>query len=230
LKFWGGKLPSGFDDFQFDGIVVLLSVLSTTSKQITISKHKRYTLPIEVKRNKEKKKQRDNMTKIITFVSLASLMTIANGFSTNINLPKQNQMTTMMRVELAVTEAVSNDFGSAMPATVEDVDPHVTIGVEPDDLAIGIDPVKFLELIGTKEDLKEKFQDDNKSWDTVRVEEETDRFMMDAENVNMYLKYLQDRNDNPQKYRAEALENELSLSNPKTVRINYEFGKRRSSS
>jgi hypothetical protein len=82
---------------------------------------------------------------IVTFVSLASLMTIANGFSTNINLPKQ--MTTLMRV--ATETEVTNDFGSAMPATVEAVDPHVTIGVEPDDLAIGIDPVKFLELIGT---------------------------------------------------------------------------------
>jgi hypothetical protein len=70
--------------------------------------------------------------------------------------------------------------------------------------------------------LKEKFQTDNNSWDAVRVEEEAGRYMMDAENVNMYLKYLQDRNENPDKYRAEALENELSLSNPKTVRINYE--------
>ena len=56
-------------------------------------------------------------------------------------------MTTLMRV--ATETEVTNDFGSAMPATVEAVDPHVTIGVEPDDLAIGIDPVKFLELIGT---------------------------------------------------------------------------------
>ena len=84
---------------------------------------------------------------IFTFVSLALLLTIANGFSTNINLPKQKQMTTLMRV--ATETEVTNDFGSAMPATVEAVDPHVTIGVEPDDLAIGIDPVKFLELIGT---------------------------------------------------------------------------------
>ena len=73
-----------------------------------------------------------------------------------------------------------------------------------------------------KEDLKEKFQTDNKSWDAVRVEEEAVRYMMDCENVNMYLKYLQDRNENPEKYRAEALENELSLSNPKTVSINYD--------
>ena len=84
---------------------------------------------------------------IVTLVSVASLLTIANGFSTNINLPKQKQMTTIMRV--ATETDVTNDFGSAMPATVEAVDPHVTIGVEPEDLAIGIDPVKFLELIGT---------------------------------------------------------------------------------
>lgn len=50
-------------------------------------------------------------------------------------------MATAMNV---ATEA--NDFASAMP---EEVDPHVTIGVDPDDLAIGINPSEFLEWIGT---------------------------------------------------------------------------------
>jgi len=142
------------------------------------------------------------------FLTMMTL-TIANGFSTTINIRKQS--TTIM----SISTEVSNDFGSAMPT--EEVDPHVTIGVEPDKLAIGINAADFLELIGTKEDLKAKFQSDNKSWNAERVEEDVDRFMMDAENVNMYLKYLQDRNENPEKYRAEALEAELSFSNPKTV-------------
>tara|TARA_B110001450_G_C17405692_1_gene393615 strand:- start:120 stop:314 length:195 start_codon:yes stop_codon:yes gene_type:complete len=43
--------------------------------------------------------------------------------------------------------------------------------------------------------------------------------MMDAENVNMYLKYLTDKIENPEKYAAQALEAELSLSNPKTVSV-----------
>ena len=64
----------------------------------------------------------------------------------------------------------------------------------------------------------EKFQADNKSFSKERVEEEVDRFMMDSESVNMYIKYLQDRKNNPQKYANEELEAELSLSNPKTVR------------
>ena len=65
----------------------------------------------------------------------------------------------------------------------------------------------------------EKFQSDNKSFSAKRVEEEVDRFMMDAENVNMYIKYLKDKKENPERYAAEALEAELSLSNPKTVSI-----------
>ena len=64
----------------------------------------------------------------------------------------------------------------------------------------------------------QKFQADNKSFTPERVEEEVDRFMMDSESVNMYIKYLQDRKANPAKYANEALEAELSLSNPKTVR------------
>jgi len=48
---------------------------------------------------------------------------------------------------MSISTEVSNDFGSAMPT--EEVDPHVTIGVEPDKLAIGINAADFLELIGT---------------------------------------------------------------------------------
>jgi hypothetical protein len=72
-----------------------------------------------------------------------------------------------------------------------------------------------------KEQLMEKFQADNKSFSPERVEEEVDRFMMDAESVNMYIGYLKDRKSNPQKYANEALEAELSLSNPKTVSGKY---------
>lgn len=116
---------------------------------------------------------------------------------------------------IAVATEVSNDFGSAMPE--EEVDPHDIIGVEPDLLAIGINPSEFLEWIGTKNDLMKKIQSDFKSYSPERVEEEVDRFMMDAENVNMYIKYLKDRKENPGKYEQQALEAELSISNPKTA-------------
>ena len=57
----------------------------------------------------------------------------------------------------------------------------------------------------------DKMQADNKSFSAERVEEEVDKFMMDAENANMYIKYLKDRKANPQRYAQEALEAELSL-------------------
>ena len=69
-----------------------------------------------------------------------------------------------------------------------------------------------------KKDLMDKFQSDNKSFSAERVEEEVDRFMMDAESVNMYIKYLKQRKLNPRQAAAEALEAELSITNPRTVR------------
>lgn len=57
----------------------------------------------------------------------------------------------------------------------------------------------------------ERFQNDFKSYTAEQVEKEVDKFMMDAENVNMYIKYLKDRKENPEKYAMEALEAELSL-------------------
>eukprot|EP00534_Pseudo-nitzschia_fraudulenta_P001302 CAMPEP_0201117802 /NCGR_PEP_ID=MMETSP0850-20130426/1842_1 /ASSEMBLY_ACC=CAM_ASM_000622 /TAXON_ID=183588 /ORGANISM="Pseudo-nitzschia fraudulenta, Strain WWA7" /LENGTH=191 /DNA_ID=CAMNT_0047382457 /DNA_START=215 /DNA_END=790 /DNA_ORIENTATION=- len=115
---------------------------------------------------------------------------------------------------MRVATEASNDFESVMP---EAVDPHVTIGVEPDNLAIGINAAEFLEWVGTKNDLMEKMQADFKSYSEDKIEEEVDKFMMDAENVNMYIKYLKDKKENPAKYAQAALEEELSLSNPKTL-------------
>ena len=75
------------------------------------------------------------------FLFVAITLAIANGFST-VDLRRQSLAITTM----GVASEVSNDFGSAMP---EAVDPHVTIGVEPDNLAIGVDAAQFLEWIGT---------------------------------------------------------------------------------
>ena len=57
----------------------------------------------------------------------------------------------------------------------------------------------------------EKMQADFKSYSEDKIEEEVDKFMMDAENVNMYIKYLKDKKENPAKYAQAALEEELSL-------------------
>jgi len=115
---------------------------------------------------------------------------------------------------LGVATEASSDFGSAMP---EEVDPHVIIGVEPDNLAIGINATEFLEWVGTKNDLTKKMEKDFKSFSTKQVEEEVGKFMMDAEGVNMYIRFLKDKKENPGKYAQQALEAELSLSNPKTL-------------
>jgi hypothetical protein len=59
--------------------------------------------------------------------------------------------------------------------------------------------------------LIEKMQADFKSYSREKVEEEVDRFMMDAESVNVFIRYLKDKKENPGKYAQQALEAELSL-------------------
>ena len=78
---------------------------------------------------------------MLIFVLVAITFVIVDGFSP-VGSPRRSPMVASMGV---ATEA-SNDFGSAMP---EKVDPHVTIGVEPEDLAIGINATEFLEWVGT---------------------------------------------------------------------------------
>jgi hypothetical protein len=53
-----------------------------------------------------------------------------------------------LRVSVTVEDETKSDFGSAMPAA-EVVDPHDIIGVEPEKLALGINPDEFLEWVGT---------------------------------------------------------------------------------
>jgi len=146
---------------------------------------------------------------LVLSVFIAILLAITNGFSP-VGSPRRSAVLTTMRV---ATES-SNDFESAMP---DEVDPHVTIGVELDDLAIGINATEFLEWVGTRNDLMKKMEADFKSLSSERVEKEVDKFLMDAEGVNMYIRYLKDKKENPAKYANRALEEELSLSNPKTL-------------
>lgn len=145
---------------------------------------------------------------LFLLVLVAITLAITHGFS-SAGSPRRSPMATAMNV---ATEA--NDFASAMP---EEVDPHVTIGVDPDDLAIGINPSEFLEWIGTRNDLITKMESDFKKFNREKVEKEVDKFMLDAEGVNMYIRYLKDKEENPGKYAQQALEDELSLSNPKTL-------------
>ena len=56
-----------------------------------------------------------------------------------------------------------------------------------------------------------KIESDFNKYDRKRAEEEADKFMMDAENVNMYIKYAKDKEENPAKYERQALEDELSM-------------------
>jgi len=142
-------------------------------------------------------------TFFISSVLIAITLAIVNGFSP-VGTLRRSRVVTKLGV---ATEAYISDK----------VDPHITIGVEPDDLAIGINATEFLEWVGTKNDLTKKMQADFKSFSPEKVEEEVDKFMIDAEGVNMYIRYLKDKKENPAKYAQQALEAELSLSNPKTL-------------
>ncbi len=65
--------------------------------------------------------------------------------------------------------------------------------------------------LSRRDDLIKKMEADFKSFSPERVEKEVNKFMMDAEGVNMYIRYLKDKEENPGKYAQQALEQELSL-------------------
>eukprot|EP00429_Kryptoperidinium_foliaceum_P010965 CAMPEP_0176001916 /NCGR_PEP_ID=MMETSP0120_2-20121206/376_1 /TAXON_ID=160619 /ORGANISM="Kryptoperidinium foliaceum, Strain CCMP 1326" /LENGTH=229 /DNA_ID=CAMNT_0017334485 /DNA_START=64 /DNA_END=753 /DNA_ORIENTATION=- len=99
---------------------------------------------------------------------------------------------------------------SAMP----EADPYERIGISKDELALGIDATEFLQWIGSKQELVEKFQRDNKGFDEERALQEVSKFMLDSEMVNAYIKFERDKVENPPDLKAEA---EQNLSDPKTI-------------
>jgi hypothetical protein len=97
------------------------------------------------------------MTKSLVFVSAVAVavattigggnveaFTVGGGFGSRTSC---STTTTTTGICMSSTTAnASSDFGSAMPTKV---DPHDIIGVEPEKLALGIDPDEFLEWVGT---------------------------------------------------------------------------------
>jgi len=116
------------------------------------------------------------------------------------------------------TEADTKDdepfFASAMPTPEET--PYAKLGVEEDQLALGVDPEDFLKWIGTREELIEKFEDDNESFTLERATEEVDRFLMDAEMINAWITYEKRKAANPDAFKALE-ESEEAPSTVKTI-------------
>ena len=77
-----------------------------------------------------------------------------------------------------------------------------------------IDSIVFYLYHYRKEELKAKFQRDNKGMNEKRAEEEVSKFLMDSEMVNAYIEFEKDKVLNPPDLRAEA---EQNLSDPKTI-------------
>lgn len=173
------------------------------------------------------------MTRPTTFLSLVlfvaatttTLLKDVHGFTVagdsghRRRLPSTVASTSATTAESSTTTTSTtstSDFGSAMPSNI---DPHDKIGVSHENLALGIDAEEFLEWIGTRNDVMDKFQSDNPQQSIERVSQEVDKFLMDAEMVNGYIKYLKEKKANPRRNYDTELEAELSLSNPKTVRF-----------
>eukprot|EP00980_Cylindrotheca_fusiformis_P023820 scaffold11032_cov122-Cylindrotheca_fusiformis.AAC.21 len=106
------------------------------------------------------------------------------------------------RLLVASEEVASEETAAAEPVKATDIDTDIPeeeviakIGVTKDELAIGINARDFLKYAGTKEELIQKFKEDNPSFDDARAAMEVSRFMMDAEIVNAYLRYKENPPD-----------------------------------
>mmetsp|Transcript_115509 Transcript_115509/g.331537 ORF Transcript_115509/g.331537 Transcript_115509/m.331537 type:complete len:226 (+) Transcript_115509:109-786(+) len=141
--------------------------------------------------------------KLLQSISLLSTIVSTVEAFAPLSHPRQNRPT-LQQFMVAEQDVVAE---SAMPVS----DPYERIGITEEELAIGIDATEFLQWIGSKEELVQKFQRDNKGMDEARANAEVSKFMMDAEMVNAYIKFERDKVENPPDLKAQA---QANLSDP----------------
>jgi len=92
--------------------------------------------------------------------------------------------------------ATAEADGATSTATEEE-DLYKKLGVAEDKLALGITPDEVLEFIGTREDLINKFQADIPRLSRSEAETEVDKFFLDGEMLDLYIKYAQRKKEDP---------------------------------
>uniref|UniRef100_A0A7S2EB17 Uncharacterized protein n=1 Tax=Trieres chinensis TaxID=1514140 RepID=A0A7S2EB17_TRICV len=108
--------------------------------------------------------------------------------------------------------ASSSDFASAVP---KEPTVYEKLGFSEDALAIGVEPEEVLKYLGTRDDIIAKFQRDNSDMTPDRAASEVDKFMMDAEMVDAFVKYEKSKLDPDRGARLKA-EAEQTLADPRT--------------
>jgi len=82
-------------------------------------------------------------------------------------------------------------------STMSKEEQYQILGVEEEKLALGIDAEEVLEFIGTREDLVSKFQADIPTLSPTQLQAEVEKFLMDGEMLDIYIKYNQRKAEDP---------------------------------
>lgn len=91
------------------------------------------------------------------------------------------------------------------------------LGVEEEKLALGIDPDEVLQFIGTREDLMNRIQTDIPKFSPAETSLEVDKFLMDGEMLDTFIKYNQRKAEDPD-WEPEYAEQDNS---PVTAVVNF---------
>lgn len=91
----------------------------------------------------------------------------------------------------------TSQLHSSAVASSETEEAYKTLGVEEGKLALGITPGEVLENIGTREDLITKFIVEIPRFSRDEAEKEVDKFLMDGEMLDLYIKYQERKREDP---------------------------------
>jgi len=100
--------------------------------------------------------------------------------------PRASRFVSNSRLFVATEEDIPGSQEEVFDTDVPEEEIIARIGITQDELAVGVNAADFLKYAGTKEELIQRFKEDNPSFDDERATTEVTRFMMDAEMINSF--------------------------------------------
>ncbi|KAL7494776.1 hypothetical protein ACHAWT_003349 [Skeletonema menzelii] len=142
------------------------------------------------------------MKSLTAAITLAALPAATLAFAPAIAVPAaQRCVSSSLRATLTADEL----------STKSKEEQFQILGVEEEKLALGIDADEVLQFLGTREDLVTKFQEDLPNLSSADLQAEVDKFLMDGEMLDMYIKYNQRKAEDPDWEPMYAPENNSPL-------------------
>lgn len=166
-------------------------------------------------KKKERREKRAMMIPTRTVVQLATAACLSFGATTAFTVTSISNPLSQSVWPLASSSSIAPDQTTPDGAAI-----MKELGIQEGKLAYGVKPSEIQKYIGTRQELIEKTLTDIPKFDRETAEKEVDKFLMDAEMVNMYIRYQKEVEKDPN-FTVPNVEKENELFSLRNILLLY---------